>query len=164
MKNKTLISLLFLGLISFNVDAQSFMKGTKTVNLGVGVGYGLGVLASAEVGVTDAISAGIVVGGSRRSYFGYGVTYVVAGARASYHFGKILSDAGVNVDKLDPYLGLTGGFRSVKYDNSWGGYSGAGTGLMLGGYAGVRYQLKESLGVFVEGGSPLSSAGITFKF
>lgn len=165
---KIFYSTAFLMTFMFSsVFGQAFMKGTKTVNLGLGYGYGLGILASAEVGVADDISAGLVGGFSRRNYgfvgSNYGVTYIVAGVRGSYHFGRLLEEAGVSVDKLDPYAGLTGGFRSVKYDNGWAGYSGVGTGVMIGGYLGVRYQLKDKLGIMAEGGSPFSSIGITFK-
>lgn len=146
--------------------SQSFVKETKTINLGLGYGYGLGVLGSAEVGVTDDISAGVVAGFSRRSYgyFGnnYGVTYLVVGARGSYHFGRLLTESGVNMDKLDPYAGLTAGFRSVK-SGDYNGYSGVDTGVMFGGYIGIRYQFNDKLGFMAEGGSPFSTVGITFK-
>lgn len=169
MKKIVVLIILFSGCFLFtNVKAQSFMKGTKTINLGLGLGgYGLGLLGSAEVGVTDDISAGIVAGISRRSYgfigSNWSVNYLAIGGRGSYHFGRILSEAGVNMDKLDPYLGVTLGFRSVGYDNAFDGYSGVGTGVMFGGYGGVRYQLNDKFALMAEGGSPFSSLGISFK-
>lgn len=144
------------------------MKGTKTVNLGVTAGYGLGVVGSVETGVTDDISAGLIASFSSRHYgyslYNYRVTYIVVGARGSYHLGRILGESGVNVDKLDPYLGLTAGFRAVKYSDSYDNYGGAGTGIYVGGHGGIRYQVNEKLGVYAEGGYPLSSLGVTFKF
>jgi hypothetical protein len=159
----------FLFSIAFSAKSQSFEKGTKVANLGLGVGYGIGVLASAEVGVEEDISVGVVGGLTRRSYGGYlgsnwGVNYAVIGLRGSYHFNKILKEFDVVVDKLDPYIGATGGLRVVSYDNSWSGYGGVGTGPMFGGYIGARYQLKQKLGVMVEVGAPFSTGGVTFKF
>jgi hypothetical protein len=165
-KNLLAIAVLMF-FIKSSLFAQAFMKDTKTINLGLGLGYGLGILGSAEVGVANDISAGVVGGFSRRSYGvlgnSFGVTYIVAGVRGSYHFGRILSDAGVNVDKFDPYAGVTGGFRSVNYDDSWRGYSGVKSGVMLGGYLGLRYQVNDNLGIMAEGGTPFSTIGITFK-
>lgn len=168
---KKIVAFLVFTIAAFSYttsDAQAFMKGTKTINLGVGLGYGLGFLGSAEVGVADDISAGIVAGVSRRAFgslgFNYNVNYIVIGARGSYHLGRILADAGVNVDKLDPYVGLTGGFRNVNVGGTFGDvYSGSGTGIMLGGYAGIRYQLNDKFAVMAEGGAPLSTIGISFE-
>lgn len=141
---------------------QAFMKGTKTVNVGVNTGYGLGVAASVEAGITDDVSAGLFASFSGRSYFGYRYSYILVGARGSYHLGKILSEAGVNVDKLDPYVGLNVGFRTARsnYDFDYG----YGSGVYFGGFGGVRYQVNDKLGIYAEGGYPLSSLGVTFKF
>ncbi len=68
----------------------------------------------------------------------------------------------MNMDKLDPYLGLTGGFRMAK--SNWDYDYGYGSGVYFGGHGGIRYQLNDKLGVYAEGGWPLSSLGITFKF
>ncbi len=163
--SSVLLFLLFSA--SFTSQAQSFAKGTKTVNLGLGLGYsGVGVLGSVEVGVMDDISVGLVGGVTRRNYsfYNYGVNYIVVGGRASYHFGKILKEFDVSIDKLDPYVGVTAGFRGVTYDNGFSGYNGVSAGPMFGGYIGARYQLKDKLGVMAEVGAPFSSAGITFKF
>ncbi|NBA86345.1 hypothetical protein GVN16_11260 [Emticicia sp. CRIBPO] len=147
------------------VQAQGFDKGTKNLNVGVGYGYGLGANASLDYGVSDLISVGAMAGFSRRSYFGYGYNYLVLGGRGAVHFGKFLEEPlGMDADKFDPYVGLTGGFRRVSYTDGYVGYSGAGTGVMLGGYVGLRYQLKGSLGVYAELGSPFSTVGITLKF
>jgi hypothetical protein len=165
---KVILSLSFVLICAITSFSQSFAKGTKTINLGLNTGYGLGIVGSAEVGVNDQISAGLMAGFSRRTYgylsndFSY--TYLVVAARGSYHLGKVLSDAGLNMDKLDPYLGAAVGFRNVSYGGSgFSTYGGVNSGLYLSGYGGVRYQLKEKLGLYVEGGWPLSSIGVTFK-
>lgn len=163
------IFLFLLSSVCFSAQAQSFGKGTKTANLGLGLGYGgLGVLGSVEVAVVDDVSVGLVGGITRRNYGYYGsnwgVNYIVIGGRASYHFNKILKEFDVSVDKLDPYIGVTAGFRGVTYDDGYSGYNGVNAGIMYGGYIGARYQLKDKLGVMVELGAPFSTAGITFKF
>jgi hypothetical protein len=61
-------------------------------------------------------------------------------------------------------LGITGGFRTVNYDDNFTGYDGVDAGIMLGGYAGVRYQFSKALGLYVEAGSPFTTVGVTFKF
>lgn len=163
---KKLAILLIIGFLAIPYlgYSQAFMKGTKTVNLGVNTGYGIGLVGSVEAGVNDNVSAGVIASFSGRGYGGYRYSYLVLGARGSYHLGTILEDAGVNMDKLDVYLGLTAGFRSVRNSFDYIGYNGAGTGIYIGGHGGVRYQLNDKLGVYLEGGYPLSSAGITFKF
>jgi hypothetical protein len=155
--------------IVFGAQSQTFEKGTKTANLGVGLGYGgLGVLGSAEVALVDDVSVGVVGGVLRRNYgyFGssWGVNYIVVGGRGSYHFNKILKEFDVVVDKLDPYVGVMLGFRGVTYNNGFAGYNGLNAGPTYGGYLGARYQFKQKLGVMVELGAPFSTGGITFKF
>jgi len=165
----TVILLLFLSSICFSSEAQSFAKGTKSANLGLGLGYGgLGVLGSTEVALVDDVSVGLVGGIMRRNYgyFGsnWGVNYIVVGGRGSYHFNKILKEFDISVDKLDPYVGIMLGFRGVAYNRGFSGYNGVNAGPTYGGYLGARYQLKDKLGVMVELGAPFSSGGITFKF
>jgi hypothetical protein len=166
---KIILSLSFVLICAITSFGQSFAKGTKTINLGLNTGYGLGIVGSAEVGVNDQISAGLMAGFSRRSY-GYGglggnfsISYIVAAARGSYHLGKVLTDAGLNMDKLDPYLGAALGFQKATYGSAYSTYYNGINPLYLSGYGGVRYQLKEKLGLYAEGGWPLSSIGITFK-
>lgn len=164
MKKVHFIALIFFFAAASSSFGQAFMKGTKTVNLGVNTGYGIGIVGSVEAGVTDDISAGLIASISGRSYFGSRYSYVVAGVRGSYHLGRILEEAGVNMDKLDLYLGLTGGYRAVRYNSVYSSYSGANSGIYIGGHGGLRYQLNDKLGLYAEGGYPLSSLGITFKF
>lgn len=163
MKKIHCITLVFFIATASSSFGQSFMKGTKTVNLGINRGYGFGIVGSVEAAVSDDISAGLIASVSGRNYFGSKYSYIVLGARGSYHLGRILEDAGVNMDKLDLYLGLTGGLRSVRFNTVYANYGGADSGIYIGGHAGVRYQLKEKLGLYLEGGYPLSSIGVTFK-
>lgn len=163
--------LLILGIVcsASIVFAQGYTKGTKNLNVGAGFGYGLGLNASADVGITDVVSVGAVVGVSRRSYgligYKWSVNYLVVGGRVAAHLGKYLKEPlSLDTDKIDPYVGVTGGFRTVNYDDNFTGYDGIDAGIMLGGYAGVRYQFNKALGLYVEAGSPFTTVGVTFKF
>jgi len=172
MKKLLTIAAIAIMFCSFSEEthAQAFQKGTKNLNLGVGLGYGLGVNASFDVGINEIISVGAVGAFSSRNY-GYlssdfRVTYIGVGVRGAAHLGKYINDAlGVDDDKLDPYVGLVGGFRAVKYNDDYSTYyGGTSAGLLLGGFAGVRYYFKDKVGIYVEGGFPYSSLGVTFKF
>jgi hypothetical protein len=160
------ITCLFLLSVSISF-AQKFEKGTKAVNLGVGYIYGLGVAGSAELGVVDDVSVGVIAGFSRYS-FGYAFSnyssnYLLVGGRGSYHLGTILAGAGIKLDKIDPYIGVSAGFQKYFYGGDLSYYAGRTGNIFLGGHGGVRYQYKEKLGFFVEGGTPFSTIGITFK-
>lgn len=144
------------------------------LNAGVGVatyyggGFPLGV--SLEAGLKNNLS----VGGSvdffryRYGYYSGAYTFVLAGARASYHLGDAF---GVQNDNFDPYIGATLGFRYAKYSDSYGySYSDYGTGynsgLWLGIHVGARYFFSPKVGGFAEVGYGVSALklGITAKF
>lgn len=155
--------------VSEKVQAQAFQKGTKNFSVGLATGYGLGLNAGVDFGVTDLISVGVIGAFSSRNYGSivndYRVTYIGIGGRAGFHFGKYLKDIGMNDDKFDPYAGLVVGFNSVKVGGAYSQYySGTNSGLLFGGYGGIRYYFKEKLGVYLEGGFPYSSLGVTIKF
>ena len=172
MKNLLLVAVLavFSCIFSENAQAQAFEKGQKNFNIGVGFGYGLGANASVDVGISDLLSLGVVGAFSSRSYgyafsSNYRVTYIGVGGRVAAHVGKYLKEVGINEDKLDPYVGAVGGFRAVKYNDTYSSYyGGSSAGLMLGGFVGARYYFKEKMAVYVEGGFPYSTVGISFKF
>lgn len=153
-----------------NANAQAFEKGQKNFNIGVGFGYGLGANASVDVGITDILSVGAIGAFSTRSYgyylsSNYRVTYVGIGGRVAAHVGKYLKDLGIDDNKIDPYIGVVGGFRTVKYNDTYSSYySGTRAGIMLGGFVGARYYFKEKMGIYVEGGVPYSTVGLTLKF
>jgi hypothetical protein len=168
MKKITYLSLIILSL-SGSVFSQTFKKGQKVANLGVGLGwgYGLGALASAEIGIADDISLGGFAGISRDSYgafgYSYSANYVPVGLRGSYHLGTVLENVGVKIDKTDIYLGASGGVFLRFYSNTYTGTNG-GVGPLIGGFGGIRYQLKPSLNVYAEAGTPYSTVGVSFKF
>ncbi|WP_394996253.1 hypothetical protein [Emticicia sp.] len=172
MKNLLLVAVLavFSCISSENAQAQAFEKGQKNFSVGVGFGYGLGVNASVDVGISDLLSVGAIGAFSSRNYgylvsSNYRVTYIGVGGRVAAHVGKYLKDLGIDDNKIDPYVGLMGGFRAVKYNDSYSSnYNGTSAGLMLGGFVGARYYFKEKVGIYAEGGFPYSTVGITFKF
>ncbi|SOD96839.1 hypothetical protein [Spirosoma fluviale] len=170
MKNFNFSILLILGLF---VGTQSFAqyvpdKGSKLLNLGIGVGgyggigFGGGGIAfggSFEAGVAKNITVGGIA--SFRSYSGVGSYYSI-GARGSYHFNELLN---MSDEKVDLYGGLgliysgfsyKDGFLSSAYN-----YGGIDLGLHIGG----RYFFSEKVGGFAEVGvgvAPLQ-LGVTFK-
>ncbi|MFN8346489.1 MAG: hypothetical protein U0X91_15910 [Spirosomataceae bacterium] len=174
MKKMFFTSLLVLAAIvcfQTNASAQSYQKGDKLLNLGVGLGTygagGIGLGGSFEYGIHDAISVGVLGGYSGRgNYLGYGRWSVLTfGARGSYHFNELLK---LDDDKIDLYAGLGLGYRSITWNyNGIGGYNDSwGSGILFLGHIGGKYYFKPNLGVFAELGSGFGTlqAGIAFKF
>ncbi len=165
----TLLAVMFCA-FSEKAQAQAFEKGQKNFSIGVGYGYGLGANASVDVGISDLLSVGVIGAFSSRNYgyllsSNYRVTYIGVGGRVAAHVGKYLKDIGIDENKIDPYIGAVGGFRAVRYNNLYSNYyGGAAAGLMLGGFVGARYYFKDKMAVYVEGGVPYSSVGISLKF
>ena len=162
--NSFKLSHLFIAFIIFGLSsvgvAQS-ASGEKTANLGLSLGYGIGLNAALDVNVAPNISVGGIGTFSNRN-FGFGVNYSVfsVGARGAYHLGEILSEPlSLDTDKHDPYIGVGLIYTGVTSN----GYSGTFGGLNFGGVAGYRYFFKDKLGIYAEGGFPLSSIGLTFK-
>ena len=172
MKKFNFLLLLVIGLLA---GTQSFAqlavdKGTKFVNLGIGVGgygyfngSGIGLNAAADFGVAKNITVGGVAG--YRTY-GSGVNSFDIGARGSYHFNELLNLA---TDKADLYAGLGISYYSLSYGDTYlraigvdDTYSQVYVPIHLGG----RYFFTESLGGFAELGSSLATlkVGVTFKF
>jgi len=169
MKKFNVLFLLAAGLL---IGTQSFGqlaidKGTKLINLGIGLGGygyysgggGLGLNAAADFGVAKNITVGGVAG--YRSYGSVG-TYKYnsfdIGARASYHFNELLQ---LSTDKVDLYAGLGLSYFSFSY----GGYLDSYGTVYVPGHIGGRYFFSEKVGGFAELGSSLATLklGVTFK-
>ncbi|WP_375447283.1 hypothetical protein [uncultured Fibrella sp.] len=158
-----IVALFSLSLVATKSFAQMDIdKGTKFVNLGIGVGGGgfyygsaLSFNAAADFGVAKNITVG---GAAGFRSFGDGYGGFDIGPRASYHFNDLLSTP-ENVDLYAglgiTYFGYTGGASSF-YDASF-----ISVPIHLGG----RYMFAEKTGVFAELGSSISvlKLGITFK-
>jgi hypothetical protein len=171
MKKLVAIGLIVLmSAVGTSAVAQlSVDKGTKFLNLGIGLGgyggigfggAGVAFTGSFEVGILKNISVGAVA--SFRTYSGFGSYYSI-GARGSYHFNELLS---LSDEKVDLYGGAGLIYSGFSYSDatirSLYNYGGIDLALHVGG----RYFFKEKLGVFAEAGlgvAPLS-AGVTLKF
>lgn len=143
---------------SLTTFAQS-EAGEKTANLGLSLGYGIGVNGSLDLNVAPNIS----LGGTATFNTGYfNASLFTVGVRGAYHLGEVLSEPlSLDTDKNDPYIGLGLGYRGIT-SGAFTGVTGFG-GVYFGGVVGYRYYFKEKLGIYAEGGFPLSSIGLAFK-
>jgi hypothetical protein len=144
-----------------NLSLAQSSSGEKTANLGLSLGYGLGINAALDINVAPNISVGGVGSFSNRS-FDFGVNYSVysIGARGAYHLAEILSEPlGIDPDRNDPYIGIGLIYTGVAASDFLGTFGG----VRFAGVAGYRYFFKEKLGIYAEGGFPLSSIGLTLK-
>lgn len=178
MKKIHFTFLLAIGLLA---ATQSFAqlsidKGTKFLNVGVGVGsYGFGgygaygfnsgvaLGASFEVGVYKNITVGGFADYRHVGYVGIagGTNYIYFGARGSYHFNELLN---LSTDKVDLYAGIGLGYLSASLDNAYyGGYNVGG--LIVPIHLGGRYFFSEKIGGFAELASDVAplKIGVTFK-
>ncbi|QJW92025.1 hypothetical protein HNV11_22895 [Spirosoma taeanense] len=164
----------FLFLLAFVLLAgtQSFGqlaidKGTKFINLGIGVGGygyytvggGIGLNAAADFGVTKNITVGAVAGyKSYGSVGAYKYNSFDIGARGSYHFNELLS---LTSDAVDLYAGLGLSYYSFSYGGYLDNYGAVYLPIHLGG----RYFFSQNVGGFAELGSSLATLklGVTFK-
>ncbi|HTE30598.1 MAG TPA: hypothetical protein VK666_09525 [Chryseolinea sp.] len=169
-------ALLLLTISQCDVFAQEeIQKGDFILSPGLGFGYnfngGITIGVNGEYAFSDEISGGGYAafthwGGYNyyygTSYYSYDINYLDIGARASYHFGKLLK---VPNKKFDPYAGAQIGFAIAMYDDAVGSnpYDG---GVRGGLYAGARWYFNEQVGVFGEVGFALCPImlGATFKF
>lgn len=153
--------------IAMLVGTQSFAqlavdKGTKFVNLGIGVGggyyynAGLGFNGAIDLGVAKNITVGAAAG--FRS-FGDGFGGFDIGARGAYHFNELLS---LSTDKADLYAGL--GITYFKYTGPYTGFYDASF-ISVPFHLGGRYFFSDKVGGFAELGSSISilKVGVTFK-
>jgi len=141
MKNSILFILFLLVTTSFN--AQSFSgSGDQKLQAGFNFyGYGTGIKASYDYGVSDvfSIGAGTVFFNSGPYYSGFFIF-----GRGDYHLQEIIDYS----DKLDVYLGAELGL-----------IGNGGFGIM--GHAGARYGFTNRLYGFIEVGSN-GAIGVSF--
>lgn len=182
-----IVTLLAIGLIGPSAKAQSFEKGTKAVNLGIGlngsgryyttgydrIGLAPTFLAAMDVGVAELGPGTLGIGGligfnSIRSNYGYYYnngyrrseyrsSNLILGVRANYHWNEWH-----NNDNLDTYAGIMFG-ASIRVSEKYADTNGTSTSTLLGSfptyhaYAGIRYLFVPAFGVYAEAGF-----GITF--
>lgn len=161
--------------------AQPFLKGTTTINAGIGLGTALGGLGKSrpaisvsfdhgiwEVGGPGVISLGGYVGNTGYKYSGMGYTakwnYIVVGARSAYHYHGFTS-----VPELDVYGGVMLAYNIVKYSSDGDNTAQSnsyGSGLGFSGFLGGRWFFSDNIGAYAELGYGVSvlNVGATFKF
>ncbi|MBI3511297.1 MAG: hypothetical protein HY064_11580 [Bacteroidetes bacterium] len=125
--------------VSPTMEAQSFLKGQKDINLGIGIGNNIvrgggthllpPISFSFDYGITGAISVGGYLGVTGASYIysawencgngnGNGQYYTdtykwhydIYGIRGAYHFAQF-----IKMDKLDAYGGIMLGYDYAHY-------------------------------------------------
>ena len=181
---KRILSLLVVVSFCFTqivAQESTFEKGTKVLNLGVGLGStlysGIGnkmgippISASFEVGAVDNIlEKGVIgVGGylgyssHRWEYLNYGWKYsnIIIGGRGAFHYPL--------VDKLDTYTGLLLGYNiaSSKEIGTPIGIAASSGGIAWSWFLGARYYFKDTFGVFAELGYGIAylTLGVSLKF
>lgn len=142
---KKLFFTVLLSILSFNfAQAQAYNgHGDQKVSLGfVPWGYGTGLTATYDYGLSDLISIGA---GGEFYFSGY------REHKDFYLFGRLnfhLGDALDLPSNMDLYPGLDVGFND---------------GLGVGAHLGFRYLFKDNIGAFIEAGSR-GSLGIFFSF
>ena len=175
MNTKTkLVSLIVLFTV-FGISAsfsQTFEKGDKLLNLGVGLGSQFmasgakgtpPVGVSLEFGVSDKISVGAYggyAGAKVETMVGdWKYNYIIVGGRGSYHF-----DFGV--ENLDPYAGVMLGYNIASVSTDTNLPTASAGGFLWGAHAGARYFFSPKVGAFAEVGYGIAwlNVGLAFKF
>jgi hypothetical protein len=180
MKRILLISLLLVIAVSLSFSQIAYKKGDQVVNLGFGLGglasaygsSGIAITGGYEYGVNENISVGGVLGFSSSTedwYSGqYKYTYILIGARGSYHYDLFHNP------NIDTYGGLLVGYNIVSSSWTWAnGYSSANwitpsnssSYLEFGLFVGGRYYFDPHWAVQAELGYGLGilNIGIAYK-
>jgi hypothetical protein len=157
-------------------DTNGFtdVKGMNFLNAGIGLGTygmsgtgGLPINASFEHGFTKNISAGGGISYVQKKYGSYWkYSYLVIGARGSYHLNEALK---ISKDNLDVYAGAGLLYRHYKFKYTEDHFEidpdNSGGDVVIELHAGARYYFKDKIGAFAELGygiSPLQ-LGVTVK-
>lgn len=180
MIKKVLFAALALaGSVSLANAQEIFQKGTKAVNVGVGLGSVLSnttippLSVSFDYGVKDNLINGENGSISAGGYIGYTASsisildsklrtsYAILGARGAFHYQFI--------PKLDTYAGIMLGYNVAS--SSWSGavvpdVAQSSGGFAYSTYAGARYFVTENTGAFAELGYGIAyfNLGVTVKF
>jgi hypothetical protein len=183
---KILLSITALLMLATFSSAQSssaaFSPSDNLLNVGIGLGtpfFGSGYSSSIPINPTISYEKGVIdnlsIGGefsyasSKYSFddgFGdnYSITYnaIYVGARASYHFGGLLSLP----SKFDVYGGATAGYIILSVSDNAGDSSAQGSTAGGGGFVGGKFYFSSKTAVYAElGYQSLSyiNVGIAFK-
>jgi len=174
MKNnlfiKVLAAFLFCAVLSIGVNAQNtFSKGDKVVNLGVGLGStfshgsSIPISGSLEVGIKDqlfdeksSLGIGGFAGFASEKWLDVRWTYILVGVRGALHYQL--------VNKLDTYAGLMVGYNIASVSSDYVGASAGGFTVPF--FIGGRYYFSNNIGAFAELGYGIAylNLGVSFKF
>jgi hypothetical protein len=178
MKKGLLISLLGVCLsfaqLTGYAQQNQYNKGSIVINPGLGLGYyygggfAVGFSVNAEFSITDEIAIGPYFAYTRWDYnyslgADYHYTFLDFGARASYHFAKLLK---INEDRFDPYAGAFVGFVSSSFESDFAYVNDPYDGSVRGGaYAGARWYFSDAFAAFGEVGIGLYPVllGVTLR-
>ncbi len=182
MKKFALVLTIILLSLSQLIAQDTFMKGDKVINLGIGIGStlysGIGnkstvppLSVSYEVAVLDNIfDKGVIgVGGYigyqsykwKDGWYGYKYSNLILGARGAFHYPL--------AEKLDTYVGLMVGFNVAS--SKWIGtgtdrFAHSSSGGLIGSlYVGGRYFVGKHFGLMGELGYGITylNLGLTYK-
>lgn len=176
MKNLKFSALLLalVALVSFSSQAQTFKRGDKILNAGIGLLY-FGAYANAEFAIEDNIGIGPMVGytyynsGLLSGYSGdYSYGQFRVGARGAYHLGDVLN---LGDNSIDPYVAVGVGLLFDRDNNIYNSSTRSVTyatkvNIFINPRAGARFPLSNNLSGFGEVGWGASwvTAGVSFGF
>lgn len=182
---KTFIALFFFITVAITSHGQVFVKGTKMLSAGIGLGDRYLILSgynmvvpplqlNFDYGITEKLGIGYIGVGGLLSYsvnrydysnsifnYNYRYTYtnITIASRATYHFD-------LGIEKVDLYAGAILGFNIASRSET---YTGNGIpasnfsldppgngGLVVGPFAGARYMFNEHFGAYSELGYTVS--------
>lgn len=170
----TVVLCVLFGSVS-SAQESGYKKNDLLLNLGIGVNSsyygGIPLSVSLETGSTDQISVGVSFDYLSDKYSAgalssYKFTALYFGARASYHVNELLN---LNSEKIDLYGGITVGYRSFKWKDSYSNNTLSdryGSGIFFGGHIGGKYYFTQTIGAFTEVGATGSTnmrLGLAFK-
>jgi hypothetical protein len=165
---------------------ETFSKGTKVVNVGIGFGSNLGgtgynqtippIHASLDWSIVDnlfdaksSIGVGGYLGFAGNKWetsignisYGWKYTYIIIGARGTFHYQF--------APKFEAYAGLMLGYNIASVSdigNVSGFKSDSNGGFAFGAFLGARYYITDNIGVFAELGYGMAyfNLGASFKF
>lgn len=190
MKKQIIILFVLVGLLvnQFQAKSQAFEgKGSKTLSftlgaaqyfhfggyyggfLGAGFGYffrpALAINANLEYGVHKYVGIAPNFGIATSFYTGAVGLHIPIGVQGNFHFYQLIADKvkkDINSDKLDVYAGLNiGGGPDIVF----GGGTDIGGFFYVGPQFGVRYYVKNNLGITAElgYGRSIANFGLSYK-
>lgn len=183
MKKTFLLIVALCGFALLGVSQNTFNKGDKVLNLGIGLGNALysgsgytskvpPLSASFEMGIKDHLfndKSSLGVGGyfgytsAKWEYYGYGWKYtdIIIGARGVFHYQLL--------NKFDTYAGVLLGYDIVsakEIGDVPGSYNATESSARLDVFVGGRYYFTDRIAAMAEVGYGIAylNLGLSVKF